>query len=633
MDLREKGKIADKQILGRARKIYSKNHSDKDNNDNSSFDFDEKQETPLDADYGVINVAKMHAHRETEASLLRCDFDVEANRFKRYSHRYYNYIHCENSEILCHHPSNPEFEFMHAASGIKPNQSLYAISKQYGVFYTDTRKSVIYNCNSDGINLDGNTFAITKIDRSKEDRDRSKSFRQIRKLIFDESYGISGRLLIQMTKKTNNEDVDYIEYIINQKDLEPLEGQLRKKQIYEHFWMTYEKERVEKTRIFRKKFEKETVEAIKNHTKYCWIVYEYLYGSEFMGKHYNFTYTGKNQHGSQDRLVIDKTSSSFATKMVASFRERSDMLRVTLNQKTKQAKAEPNKNASSGNGNAKNGEISKKGSNQIITTINQNKVNKNDKKNENDKYNQQIDIDFDDIDIIFEFPDLPNVIDNRMSTLGINGKHKSTTSINSTKLKGLPPKQSESNAMRTRGVLDNMRSHRLRRYRHRSTATHKIDTPIFNIITNSIATQDENYAHNDTKSNDHSIASEYGKSQSVVVRTGNIGLNTNANTARLTPASRKPQSLANFKLVMFGASNRVNFKRTAPIAPKHIRYEPSKDPFAHAFDLVEDMIEYTPPTMAVKESNEDNSKPYNDMFSTQRLFNKYQFIKEIGYGR
>ena len=188
--------------------------------------------------YGVINVTKMNTNDKTKAQLLKCDFDIEANRFERYSHRYYIYIHCENSEIVCYHPSNPQFEFMRAVSGIKvikPNLSLYAISKQYGVFYTDPTRSIIYNCNSDGTNIDDNTFAITK----KIDRSISNS--HIRKLIFDESYGISGRLLIQMSKKIDNVDVDYSDCMINQRDLDPLKEQLIKNQISKYFLMKYEK--------------------------------------------------------------------------------------------------------------------------------------------------------------------------------------------------------------------------------------------------------------------------------------------------------------------------------------------------------------------------------------------------------
>ena len=333
MEFREKGKNADKQILDQARKIFSKNSSNKNNN-RWSFDFDEKQERPLDTDYGVINVTNMNSDDKTKAQ-LKCDFDKEADRFERNSHRFYNYIHCENSEIVCHHPSNPEFEYMRAASGIKPNQSLYAISKQYGVFLTDATRSIISNCNSDGINVDDNTFAITKkIDRSISNRD-------IKKLIFDESYGISGRLLIQMSKKIDNVDVHYIDGMINQRDLDPLEEQLKTNQISQYFLMKYEKNNnnsndsndsndnngkntsndddnkttgvvvdedsknsVEITSDEKKKEKfvielvsnqtekqaKEAAERIGNFTKFCWIVYEYLYGSEFMDKHYGDKY-------------------------------------------------------------------------------------------------------------------------------------------------------------------------------------------------------------------------------------------------------------------------------------------------------------------------------------------------------
>ena len=173
----------------------------------------------------------------------------------RFSNRFYMYF-VLNSALISIHPSNPTHDYTLCSTKMEPepNESLYCVSKKYGVFYTNGKKTVIYHSSLDkklsSFNDDnteekedlfydlrspsdkGNQKSVerkcvigswrdnkvgsendSKINQDMEEKYRDRVFmtiandsqyiqlekediRETCQLSYDESYGISGRLLL-----------------------------------------------------------------------------------------------------------------------------------------------------------------------------------------------------------------------------------------------------------------------------------------------------------------------------------------------------------------------------------------------------------------------------------------------------
>ena len=121
---------------------------------------------------------------------FKCELNEENKMIERLSHKYFIYINCFTS-IFAFHPSTDAYNIILCNDCIIPNKSLYCISKQYGIFYTNKECNKIYysiinkNINKDqngNYNLSNNDVLIFDINHqsiNKTDINHTLKYRLI----------------------------------------------------------------------------------------------------------------------------------------------------------------------------------------------------------------------------------------------------------------------------------------------------------------------------------------------------------------------------------------------------------------------------------------------------------------------
>ena len=204
----------------------------------SSFASYDKIASVNEIDYGDVN--------------FKYEYNKADSMIGRFSNRFQMYAVC-NAALMSMHPTNPTYDYTLCSMKMErePNETLYCVSKEYGVFYTNGKKSAIYHSSLDkklssydnirineeedekgdlfydlsdkgnpsvqtkyviGISRDSiveieneskinqdmekHRVFMTIVNDSKYIQLDKKDVCEIRKLSYDESYGISGRLLL-----------------------------------------------------------------------------------------------------------------------------------------------------------------------------------------------------------------------------------------------------------------------------------------------------------------------------------------------------------------------------------------------------------------------------------------------------
>eukprot|EP01084_Bolivina_argentea_P175824 304398_1 len=128
------------------------------------------------------------------------------DKFLRETNINYAVISASN-QMIAIHPTNPTFHFVHIAGDIKP-EIRFCVSKRYGVFYLNDNGKCIFQsshlqsqlvrsivCIKHGkLHCDGDMMVSMK---------PLDSIEQICNVVYDEMYGISGRLLITVRTSKN----------------------------------------------------------------------------------------------------------------------------------------------------------------------------------------------------------------------------------------------------------------------------------------------------------------------------------------------------------------------------------------------------------------------------------------------
>jgi hypothetical protein len=161
------------------------------------------------------------------------------NSLERSSHRNFVYVNCENS-IIGIHPVNPTFEYLHVANDCQHGKGLFCVSKRYGCFWLGNKgysihqsprlqqkqSQLIFQCMNAEIDIqdfNGSKFLSTDCNEQQYLVEHIKKFRNI---MYDETYGISGRLLLYCETIDNT---FVMHQMFNHNELTPLYDELSKR--------------------------------------------------------------------------------------------------------------------------------------------------------------------------------------------------------------------------------------------------------------------------------------------------------------------------------------------------------------------------------------------------------------------
>ena len=141
----------------------------------------------------------------------------DENAFMRTTNKNYLFINAEN-QLIGIHPTNPTFDFLHIAKEAQHGKCKYCVSKRYGTFYLSNDGKELYQSShlehqsiQKLINLNNSQFKSDQFFPIEQYHDLvlRQGINKLCNLRYDETYGISGRLLLFcQTKKS--------EYIIHQ---------------------------------------------------------------------------------------------------------------------------------------------------------------------------------------------------------------------------------------------------------------------------------------------------------------------------------------------------------------------------------------------------------------------------------
>eukprot|EP00484_Ammonia_sp_Unknown_P028018 CAMPEP_0197047432 /NCGR_PEP_ID=MMETSP1384-20130603/22943_1 /TAXON_ID=29189 /ORGANISM="Ammonia sp." /LENGTH=1300 /DNA_ID=CAMNT_0042479351 /DNA_START=77 /DNA_END=3979 /DNA_ORIENTATION=- len=166
------------------------------------------------------------------------------------------HINCENS-IISIHPANPTFDFMHIASNVKLGSS-FCISRKYGTFWINNEKDRIMQsskydaystttvCEIDSDKFEWKNFRMipmTDTDLStlgnEDDEDAKKpeldlkNIKSFETVLYDESYGVSGRLLVRCQVSIGKDvSVPVFYQLFNHAEFEPLKQEFARQDYF-----------------------------------------------------------------------------------------------------------------------------------------------------------------------------------------------------------------------------------------------------------------------------------------------------------------------------------------------------------------------------------------------------------------
>eukprot|EP01084_Bolivina_argentea_P103344 185116_1 len=120
---------------------------------------------------------------------------------------HYAFINCEH-KLVAVHPSNPTFDFVYVANNVR-NGSSFCASRQYGTFYINNEHDRIYQSSG----YDATNSASVRIIASLEKSFEWKGFDidRFEHVLYDESFGIWGRLLVGCTLKDSKKKCTFYE--------------------------------------------------------------------------------------------------------------------------------------------------------------------------------------------------------------------------------------------------------------------------------------------------------------------------------------------------------------------------------------------------------------------------------------
>lgn len=148
---------------------------------------------------------------------MQQDESKENDKLYRPTNQNYMFINAE-SQLIGIHPSNPTFDFLHIAKDAQHGKCKFCVSKRYGAFYLSNDGTEIYQSShleyqsaQKLVSLNSAEHAAEKFFPVEQFHDLvlRQGIKKFVNLQFDETFGVSGRLLLFcQTKKS--------EYIIHQ---------------------------------------------------------------------------------------------------------------------------------------------------------------------------------------------------------------------------------------------------------------------------------------------------------------------------------------------------------------------------------------------------------------------------------
>ena len=168
---------------------------------------------------------------------MKFEKEQKENPFYRNSNKNYMFINAEN-QLIGIHPTNPTFDFLHIAKEAQHGKCKYCVSKRYGIFYLSNDGKALYQSShleyqsiQKLINLNLSQFQSDKFYPIEQYHDivLRQGINKFINLRFDETFGISGRLLLFcQTKKSEY----IIHQLFNHNELSPFSDQLSKIDYY-----------------------------------------------------------------------------------------------------------------------------------------------------------------------------------------------------------------------------------------------------------------------------------------------------------------------------------------------------------------------------------------------------------------
>eukprot|EP01084_Bolivina_argentea_P020540 38191_1 len=149
--------------------------------------------------------------------------------------KHYIFINCANN-IIGIHATNPTFDFLHIGNNTQNGVS-FCNSRKYGTFWISNEhdqiiQSAVWNHMNTNVvvslekKFKFDNFQMIPMDKMDKKEIEIKHISKFNNVIFDEGYGISGRLLINCTVKYNKSESSIFYQLFNHNELLPLKEYL-----------------------------------------------------------------------------------------------------------------------------------------------------------------------------------------------------------------------------------------------------------------------------------------------------------------------------------------------------------------------------------------------------------------------